>query len=222
MVIQIQLMVYLLIPSGNPLNYCFAVISSHKSPLPCGTDHPSLNILLCFCGFSHYSHKFNRPLFWAVNNSSYMSSSVFLSVALITLHTTAPRDIYCATEAISGLRLLARFSNQTRPDQPFIQRLLKLQHSHRSPRRAAMFSCRAAWQRCGPVARRAAYRLPRDGEFHQPGIVIKYNLSYTKNLLVFPTSPCLTLKVTCSLCHLSPLHLNRWSSTLCPRVNFSA
>ncbi|XP_049897877.1 protein MGARP isoform X15 [Epinephelus moara] len=25
-----------------------------------------------------------------------------------------------------------------------------------------MFSCRAAWQRCGPVARRAAYRLPRD------------------------------------------------------------
>ncbi|XP_073342349.1 uncharacterized protein mgarpa isoform X3 [Pagrus major] len=25
-----------------------------------------------------------------------------------------------------------------------------------------MFSCRAAWQRCGPLARRAAYRLPRD------------------------------------------------------------
>uniref|UniRef100_A0A3B5BJ00 Uncharacterized protein n=1 Tax=Stegastes partitus TaxID=144197 RepID=A0A3B5BJ00_9TELE len=27
-----------------------------------------------------------------------------------------------------------------------------------------MFSCRAAWQRCGPLARRAAYRLPQDGE----------------------------------------------------------
>ncbi|XP_008288102.1 apoptosis-inducing factor 1, mitochondrial isoform X2 [Stegastes partitus] len=25
-----------------------------------------------------------------------------------------------------------------------------------------MFSCRAAWQRCGPLARRAAYRLPQD------------------------------------------------------------
>ncbi|XP_035525492.1 protein MGARP isoform X2 [Morone saxatilis] len=25
-----------------------------------------------------------------------------------------------------------------------------------------MFSCRAAWQRCGPLARTAAYRLPRD------------------------------------------------------------
>ncbi|XP_071769716.1 apoptosis-inducing factor 1, mitochondrial isoform X3 [Centroberyx gerrardi] len=25
-----------------------------------------------------------------------------------------------------------------------------------------MFSCRAAWQRCGPLARKAAYRLPRD------------------------------------------------------------
>ncbi|XP_010749872.1 protein MGARP isoform X6 [Larimichthys crocea] len=25
-----------------------------------------------------------------------------------------------------------------------------------------MFSCRAAWQRCGPLARRAAYRLQRD------------------------------------------------------------
>ncbi|TNM99033.1 hypothetical protein fugu_013597 [Takifugu bimaculatus] len=25
-----------------------------------------------------------------------------------------------------------------------------------------MFSCRAAWQRCGPLARRAAYRLPLD------------------------------------------------------------
>ncbi|XP_034546611.1 protein MGARP isoform X4 [Notolabrus celidotus] len=25
-----------------------------------------------------------------------------------------------------------------------------------------MFSCRAAWQRCGPLARRAANRLPRD------------------------------------------------------------
>ncbi|XP_032355812.1 apoptosis-inducing factor 1, mitochondrial isoform X5 [Etheostoma spectabile] len=25
-----------------------------------------------------------------------------------------------------------------------------------------MFSCRAAWQRCGPLARRAACRLPRD------------------------------------------------------------
>ncbi|XP_075872721.1 uncharacterized protein mgarpa isoform X49 [Nelusetta ayraudi] len=25
-----------------------------------------------------------------------------------------------------------------------------------------MFSCRAAWQRCGPLARRAAYRSPRD------------------------------------------------------------
>ncbi|XP_035505453.1 uncharacterized protein mgarpa isoform X3 [Scophthalmus maximus] len=25
-----------------------------------------------------------------------------------------------------------------------------------------MFSCRAAWQRCGPFARRAAYGLPRD------------------------------------------------------------
>lgn len=28
----------------------------------------------------------------------------------------------------------------------------------------AMFSCRAAWQRCGPLARRAAFRSPRDGE----------------------------------------------------------
>ncbi|XP_061643218.1 calphotin isoform X1 [Phyllopteryx taeniolatus] len=26
-----------------------------------------------------------------------------------------------------------------------------------------MFACRAAWQRCGPLARRAAFRLPRDG-----------------------------------------------------------
>ncbi|XP_034398710.1 uncharacterized protein si:ch211-235e9.8 isoform X8 [Cyclopterus lumpus] len=25
-----------------------------------------------------------------------------------------------------------------------------------------MFSCRAAWQRCGPLARKAAFRLPRD------------------------------------------------------------
>uniref|UniRef100_A0A1A7XQ10 Uncharacterized protein n=1 Tax=Iconisemion striatum TaxID=60296 RepID=A0A1A7XQ10_9TELE len=25
-----------------------------------------------------------------------------------------------------------------------------------------MFSCRAAWQRCGPLARRAAYRLPQE------------------------------------------------------------
>ncbi|XP_070692389.1 uncharacterized protein mgarpa isoform X5 [Pempheris klunzingeri] len=25
-----------------------------------------------------------------------------------------------------------------------------------------MLSCRAAWQRCGPLARRAAYRLPGD------------------------------------------------------------
>ncbi|XP_037316299.1 apoptosis-inducing factor 1, mitochondrial isoform X5 [Pungitius pungitius] len=25
-----------------------------------------------------------------------------------------------------------------------------------------MFSCRAAWQKCGPLARKAAYRLPRD------------------------------------------------------------
>ncbi|CAF96435.1 unnamed protein product [Tetraodon nigroviridis] len=25
-----------------------------------------------------------------------------------------------------------------------------------------MFSCRAAWQRCGPLARRAAYSLPRN------------------------------------------------------------
>ncbi|XP_067375019.1 uncharacterized protein mgarpa isoform X5 [Channa argus] len=25
-----------------------------------------------------------------------------------------------------------------------------------------MFACRAAWQRCGPLARRAACRLPRD------------------------------------------------------------
>ncbi|XP_042273995.1 protein MGARP isoform X6 [Thunnus albacares] len=25
-----------------------------------------------------------------------------------------------------------------------------------------MFSCRAAWQRCGPLARTAAHRLPRD------------------------------------------------------------
>ncbi|XP_022071984.1 protein MGARP isoform X50 [Acanthochromis polyacanthus] len=25
-----------------------------------------------------------------------------------------------------------------------------------------MFSCRAAWQRCGPLVRRAAYRLPQD------------------------------------------------------------
>lgn len=30
-------------------------------------------------------------------------------------------------------------------------------------RNAAMFSCRAAWQRCGPLVRRAAY-LPRGGE----------------------------------------------------------
>uniref|UniRef100_A0A3Q1HQC3 Uncharacterized protein n=1 Tax=Acanthochromis polyacanthus TaxID=80966 RepID=A0A3Q1HQC3_9TELE len=29
-----------------------------------------------------------------------------------------------------------------------------------------MFSCRAAWQRCGPLVRRAAYRLPQDGECH--------------------------------------------------------
>lgn len=28
-----------------------------------------------------------------------------------------------------------------------------------------MFSCRAAWQRCGPLARKAAYGLSRDGEF---------------------------------------------------------
>ncbi|XP_040029370.2 apoptosis-inducing factor 1, mitochondrial isoform X10 [Gasterosteus aculeatus] len=25
-----------------------------------------------------------------------------------------------------------------------------------------MFSCRAAWLKCGPLARKAAYRLPRD------------------------------------------------------------
>ncbi|KAL6118079.1 mgarp [Pungitius sinensis] len=25
-----------------------------------------------------------------------------------------------------------------------------------------MFSCRAAWQKCAPLARKAAYRLPRD------------------------------------------------------------
>ncbi|XP_041846567.1 uncharacterized protein mgarpa isoform X9 [Melanotaenia boesemani] len=25
-----------------------------------------------------------------------------------------------------------------------------------------MFSCRAAWQRCGPLARRAAFKLPQD------------------------------------------------------------
>ncbi|KAJ0049995.1 hypothetical protein NL108_009954 [Boleophthalmus pectinirostris] len=31
-----------------------------------------------------------------------------------------------------------------------------------------MFSCRAAWQRCGPVARRAAYSLPRHGVQHRP------------------------------------------------------
>lgn len=37
--------------------------------------------------------------------------------------------------------------------------------SQRGAQRAAMFSCRAAWQRCGPLARRAAYRLPRNGEF---------------------------------------------------------
>ncbi|XP_054879264.1 protein MGARP isoform X3 [Poeciliopsis prolifica] len=31
-----------------------------------------------------------------------------------------------------------------------------------------MFSCRAAWRRCGPLARRAAYRLPLDGVQRQP------------------------------------------------------
>ncbi|XP_014913522.1 apoptosis-inducing factor 1, mitochondrial isoform X10 [Poecilia latipinna] len=31
-----------------------------------------------------------------------------------------------------------------------------------------MFSCRAAWQRCGPLARRAAYRLPLDGVQRRP------------------------------------------------------
>ncbi|XP_014327977.1 protein MGARP isoform X2 [Xiphophorus maculatus] len=31
-----------------------------------------------------------------------------------------------------------------------------------------MFSCRAAWQRCGPLARTAAYRLPLDGVQRRP------------------------------------------------------
>nr|XP_046261776.1 protein MGARP isoform X5 [Scatophagus argus] len=31
-----------------------------------------------------------------------------------------------------------------------------------------MFSCRAAWQRCGPLARTAAYRLPRDAVQRRP------------------------------------------------------
>ncbi|XP_016518483.1 uncharacterized protein KIAA0754 isoform X5 [Poecilia formosa] len=31
-----------------------------------------------------------------------------------------------------------------------------------------MFSCRAAWQRCGPLARRATYRLPLDGVQRRP------------------------------------------------------
>ncbi|KAF7227919.1 putative LOC107389814-like protein [Nothobranchius furzeri] len=36
-----------------------------------------------------------------------------------------------------------------------------LSHS-RCTRRAPMFSCRAAWQRCGLLARRAAHRLPQE------------------------------------------------------------
>ncbi|XP_029961418.1 protein MGARP isoform X3 [Salarias fasciatus] len=31
-----------------------------------------------------------------------------------------------------------------------------------------MFSCRAAWRRCGPVARTAAQRLPRDAVQRRP------------------------------------------------------
>ncbi|MEQ2289655.1 hypothetical protein AMECASPLE_035438 [Ameca splendens] len=69
--------------------------------------------------------------------------------------SSAPADRF-------GLRLLARFWDYTTPCVASTLHLLKLQRSRRSPRRAAMFSCRAAWQRCGPLARRAAYRLPLD------------------------------------------------------------
>lgn len=137
-----------------------------------------------------------------------------LSVALSTPHTKARHGT-----AQRGLRN----REQVCPPPPrtfvpadlaqsFIQQLLKQQQqqqlSHRSPRRAAMFSCRAAWQRCGPLARRAAYRLPRNGEFHQaadrPNNTTQTTEYYT--MYVFERGLSLWLVL----------------STLCPHVDFSA
>ena len=102
----------------------------------------------------------------ATRHTCYVASSV----ALTTLPTpgAAVVYIYCS-----------RSSRCVRPPLPLTcQPGLNTHPAALHPARAeaavlspalsvlVMFSCRAAWQRCGPLARRAAYRLQRDGEFH--------------------------------------------------------
>lgn len=75
--------------------------------------------------------------------------------------STAPpiHDLYCA---IAGqVSAAPSHVSLARPDPSAIW---SCSIPHRKAQTAAMFSCRAAWQRCGPLARRAAYRLPLDGE----------------------------------------------------------
>lgn len=68
-------------------------------------------------------------------------------------------DLYCA---IAGqVSAAPSHVSLARPDPSAIW---SCSIPHRKAQTAAMFSCRTAWQRCGPLARRAAYRLPQDGE----------------------------------------------------------
>lgn len=77
----------------------------------------------------------------------------------VDCHPPPIRDLYCA---IAGqVSAAPSHVSLARPDPSAIW---SCSIPHRKAQTAAMFSCRAAWQRCGPLARRAAYRLPLDGE----------------------------------------------------------
>lgn len=103
------------------------------------------------------------------------------------------RDLYCAMEG--QVCSAPSHVSLTRPDQ---SAFWSCSVPQREAQRAAMFSCRAAWQRCGPLARRAACRLPRNGKFRKA--------AFTRR----------RVQIVFSQCHLFDSHL--WKRTPCPQV----
>uniref|UniRef100_A0A3Q3VSU5 Uncharacterized protein n=1 Tax=Mola mola TaxID=94237 RepID=A0A3Q3VSU5_MOLML len=73
-----------------------------------------------------------------------------------------------------------------------------------------MFSFRAAWQRCGPLARRAAYMLPRDGEF---------NVTAKRNINVFISGKELKKYITVRF--FSPLSPQAYNTVSTDSTRFS-
>lgn len=151
-----------LILSSDGLGHASASDRCKRSPPPLATIMVLVGIPLSTCiSFFIYKSTPNwiqcsrfgstphiSPLSSVITRPSYIPAAVSQQSSI---HLTLQRT----TVGRSGLRLSARCWDYTTPC--FFHSALT--------EAAAMFSCRAAWQRCGPLARRAAYRLPLDGEF---------------------------------------------------------